>query len=168
MQRGTRPVQVGTIVRGSHQLTGHQPGAQGSPGEDQALGSDAPAAPGFQRRRPQHCRFDQPRPGGSAMTTTNAIQDLTNREYKWGFVTPVEEEKVPKGLNEDIVRLISSKKGEPEFMLEWRFEGGRHLAFLEEGAAEAEGADNKNRPLNSQEDFFFFLPDKKTKPNNHG
>src|SRR5712691_4013655 len=161
MQRGTRPVQVGTIVRGSHQLTGHQPGAQGNPGEDQALGSDAPAAPGFQRRRPQPCRFDQPRPGGSAMTTTNAIQDLTNREYKWGFITPVEEEKVPKGLNEDVVRLISSKKGEPEFMLEWRLKALRYWTSLEKAQAEPKWANIKYGPINYQDIVYYCAPKKK-------
>ncbi|PJF38674.1 MAG: Fe-S cluster assembly protein SufB, partial [Phototrophicales bacterium] len=42
------------------------------------------------------------------------------REYKHGFVTNVVSEKAPKGLNEDIVRFISAKKGEPEWLLEWR------------------------------------------------
>ena len=41
-------------------------------------------------------------------------------KYKYGFVTDIESEKIPKGLNEDVVRLISKKKEEPEWMLEWR------------------------------------------------
>jgi len=63
-------------------------------------------------------------------TNLNAIRDLTEREYKWGFVTSVEEERVPKGLNEDIIRLISAKKDEPEFMLQWRLRAYRHWASL--------------------------------------
>ena len=39
------------------------------------------------------------------MSTINTIQDLTNQEYKWGFVTSVEEDKIPKGLNEDIIAI---------------------------------------------------------------
>lgn len=46
-------------------------------------------------------------------------------EYKYGFVTPVEEDTVPKGLNEDVIRHISIKKGEPEWMLEWRLKAYR-------------------------------------------
>jgi len=49
-----------------------------------------------------------------------AIKDATTGEYKWGFTTDVESDKAPKGLNEDIIRLISSKKNEPEWLLEWR------------------------------------------------
>ena len=46
-------------------------------------------------------------------TNVNSIQNLADREYKWGFVTQVEEERVAKGLNEDIIRVISAKKSEP-------------------------------------------------------
>ena len=53
------------------------------------------------------------------------VETLVNREYKWGFVTDIEADSVPKGLNEDIIRLISAKKGEPEFMLEWRLKAYR-------------------------------------------
>ena len=49
---------------------------------------------------------------------TNAIEALANQEYKYGFVTAIEADAVPRGLNEDIVRLISAKKSEPQFMLE--------------------------------------------------
>ncbi|MBS7273497.1 MAG: Fe-S cluster assembly protein SufB [Bacteroidales bacterium] len=53
------------------------------------------------------------------------IKDLTQQEYKEGFVTEVEQEYVPKGLNEDIIRLISSKKQEPEWLLEFRLDAFR-------------------------------------------
>ena len=53
------------------------------------------------------------------------IKDLTQQEYKEGFVTEVEQEYVPKGLNEDIIRLISSKKQEPEWLLEFRHDAFR-------------------------------------------
>jgi Fe-S cluster assembly protein SufB len=48
------------------------------------------------------------------------LEEVANQEYKYGFVTDVEMETIPKGLNEDVIRLISAKKNEPEFMLEWR------------------------------------------------
>ncbi len=49
-----------------------------------------------------------------------AIKDATTGEYKYGFVTDVESDKAPKGLTEDTIRLISSKKNEPEWLLEFR------------------------------------------------
>ncbi|HWP99974.1 MAG TPA: Fe-S cluster assembly protein SufB [Vicinamibacterales bacterium] len=58
-------------------------------------------------------------------TATTTIEQLANREYKYGFVTEIEEEKAPKGLNEDIIRLISEKKNEPEWLLEWRLKAYR-------------------------------------------
>jgi Fe-S cluster assembly protein SufB len=50
-------------------------------------------------------------------TSTETIEELATREYKYGFVTEVESETIPKGLSEDVVRLISQKKGEPEWLL---------------------------------------------------
>jgi Fe-S cluster assembly protein SufB len=58
-------------------------------------------------------------------TATRTIEELANREYKYGFVTDVEQEIAPKGLNEDVIRLISSKKGEPAWLLEWRLKAYR-------------------------------------------
>src|SRR5216684_1584865 len=51
---------------------------------------------------------------------------LTNREYKYGWVTDIESETIPRGLSEDTVRLISAKKNEPEWMLEFRLKAYRH------------------------------------------
>ena len=51
-------------------------------------------------------------------TNVNAIRDLAERDYKWGFVTDIEHEQVPKGLSEETIRVISAKKQEPEFMLD--------------------------------------------------
>src|SRR6266571_4437571 len=65
-------------------------------------------------------------------TSTTNIEDLATREYKYGFVTQIESDLAPAGLNEDIVRLISSKKNEPEFMLEWRLKAFRHWLTMEE------------------------------------
>ncbi len=60
------------------------------------------------------------------MTQEETIRQLTEGKYKYGFVTEVETDQVPKGLSEDIIRLISQKKGEPEWMLEWRLKAYRH------------------------------------------
>src|SRR5712675_2495200 len=59
-------------------------------------------------------------------TATETIEGLVQQEYKYGFYTDVEADSAPPGLNEDIVRLISRKKNEPEFLLEWRLKAYRH------------------------------------------
>jgi Fe-S cluster assembly protein SufB len=66
------------------------------------------------------------------MSSAKAIQDLATKEYKYGFVTDIEAETVPRGLNEEIIRLISAKKGEPDFMLEWRLKAYRHWLTMKE------------------------------------
>jgi len=68
------------------------------------------------------------------MTTTHSVAELTNREYKAGFVTDIESESVPPGLSEDVIRLISSKKKEPAFLLEWRLRAYRHWLTMREPA----------------------------------
>ncbi|MBK7104306.1 MAG: Fe-S cluster assembly protein SufB [Ignavibacteriae bacterium] len=60
------------------------------------------------------------------------IEEHTNTEYKWGFVTEIEEDEFPKGLNEGIIRLLSQKKNEPEWMTEWRLKAYRHWLTMEE------------------------------------
>ncbi len=60
------------------------------------------------------------------------IEQFANREYKWGFVAEIEAETVPPGLNEEIIRLISAKKGEPDWLLEWRLRAYRHWLTMEE------------------------------------
>jgi len=65
---------------------------------------------------------------------STAIHNLVNQPYKHGFVTDIESEVVPKGLNEDIIRLISSKKEEPEWLLEFRLSAYRHWLTMQEPA----------------------------------
>ncbi|NCQ34880.1 Fe-S cluster assembly protein SufB, partial [bacterium] len=60
------------------------------------------------------------------------LDDLSRREYKWGFVTDIESETVPPGLNEDVIRLISARKSEPDWMLEFRLRAYRHWLTLTE------------------------------------
>ena len=57
---------------------------------------------------------------------------LTSRDYKYGFFTEIETDRIPKGLNEDTIRLISKKKNEPEWMLEWRLKAYRHWLTMKE------------------------------------
>ena len=59
-------------------------------------------------------------------------EDLIRQEYKYGFVTAVETDTVPPGLNEDVIRLISAKKKEPPFMLEWRLDAYRRWKTMQE------------------------------------
>ena len=69
------------------------------------------------------------------MATPKTISRETgvgDSSYKYGFVTDVETEIIPAGLNEDVVRLISEKKNEPEYMLEWRLRAFRHFLTLVE------------------------------------
>src|SRR5687767_7636785 len=63
---------------------------------------------------------------------SSAIESLVGREYRYGFVTDVETDTIPRGLSEDVVRLISSKKNEPAFMLEWRLKAYRRWLTMKE------------------------------------
>src|SRR5438874_1457798 len=96
-------------------------------------------------------------------TNVNAIRDLAERDYKWGFVTDIEHEQVPKGLSEDVIRVISAKKQEPEFMLEWRLKGYRHWASLEKAEAEPKWANVKYPPINYQDIVYYSAPKQKMK-----
>jgi len=64
--------------------------------------------------------------------TATVLEEAAKREYKYGFVTDIESEFAPKGLNEDIVRFISDKKSEPEWLLEWRLVAYRHWLTMRE------------------------------------
>src|SRR5215467_8979983 len=95
------------------------------------------------------------------MSNVNQIEDLTKQEYKWGFVTAVEEDRLPKGLNEEPIRQIVAKKGEPEFMLEWRLKAYRHWASLEQKQAEPKWANVKYPPINYQDISYYAAPKQK-------
>ena len=62
----------------------------------------------------------------------STIEELANKEYKYGFVTDIESDTFEKGLNEDVIRALSKKKNEPEFLLEWRLKAYRHWLTMEE------------------------------------
>ncbi|HEY7364738.1 MAG TPA: Fe-S cluster assembly protein SufB [Methylomirabilota bacterium] len=90
------------------------------------------------------------------------IEALTNREYPYGFVTPIETDSAPPGLNEDIIRLISAKKNEPAFLLEWRLRAFRHWATLERAAAEPRWANVRYEPIDYQKIVYYSAPRPKT------
>ena len=66
------------------------------------------------------------------MASKATIQAIADQEYKYGFVTEIDQDKVAPGLDEDVVRLISAKKGEPDFMLQWRLRAYRHWLTMKE------------------------------------
>ncbi len=65
-------------------------------------------------------------------TPATDIELLASQEYKYGFVTEIESDTIPRGLSEEVIRLISAKKQEPEFMLEWRLKAYRHWLQMRE------------------------------------
>jgi len=65
-------------------------------------------------------------------TEPKYIESLVNRRYEHGFITDIDSDNLPPGLNEDIVRAISKKKNEPKFMLEWRLKAYRHWLTMQE------------------------------------
>jgi Fe-S cluster assembly protein SufB len=91
-------------------------------------------------------------------TSTNAIEALANQEYKYGFVTDIEADTIPRGLNEDVIRMISAKKNEPEFMLEWRLRAYRHWAQLERTEGEPRWANVTFPPVDYQDIIYYSAP----------
>ncbi len=65
-------------------------------------------------------------------TETQKIEELANKEYEFGFVTDIESDTLPKGLNENIIRQLSAKKHEPDWMIEWRLKAYRHWLKMDE------------------------------------
>ncbi|MGZ4876497.1 MAG: Fe-S cluster assembly protein SufB [Candidatus Angelobacter sp.] len=94
-------------------------------------------------------------------STVNQINDLTQQEYKWGFVTSIDEDRLPPGLNEDVVRAIALKKEEPEFMVEWRLKAYRYWATLEQKHAEPTWANVKYPPIDYQALSYYSAPKQK-------
>ncbi|OGQ49641.1 MAG: Fe-S cluster assembly protein SufB [Deltaproteobacteria bacterium RIFCSPLOWO2_02_56_12] len=88
----------------------------------------------------------------------SAVEALANREYKYGFVTKVEEDAIPPGLNEDIIRLISTKKNEPEWMLDWRLKAYRHWEKLAKSEAEPKWANVHYPPIDYQRIIYYSAP----------
>ena len=90
-------------------------------------------------------------------TATQTIEELANQEYKHGFVTDVEADTIPKGLSEDVVRLISAKKEEPEWLLEWRLKAYRLWTTM----TEPHWPNVKYDPIDYQAASYYSAPKKK-------
>ncbi len=90
---------------------------------------------------------------------SSAIESLVGREYQYGFVTDVETDTIGRGLNEDVVRLISSKKNEPAFMLEWRLKAYRRWLTMKE----PHWANLHYEPIDYQNIIYYSAP-KSVKP----
>ncbi|MDX2028204.1 MAG: Fe-S cluster assembly protein SufB [Alphaproteobacteria bacterium] len=91
------------------------------------------------------------------IVTKNLARDLADQKYKYGFVTDIESETAPKGLNEDTVRFISAKKNEPEWLLEWRLKAFRHWLTL----TEPTWAMVHHPPINYQDAYYYAAPKQK-------
>ena len=101
----------------------------------------------------------------STTVTTDASRLVEeNEEYKWGFVTDIDSDVVPPGLNEDVIRLISAKKNEPEFLLEWRLEAFRAWQKMVEENGEPAWAHVDFVPVDYQAISYYAAPKKKEAP----
>src|SRR6184192_3541262 len=94
----------------------------------------------------------------SMSTSTKTLEALATRDYKWGFVSDIEADTLPPGLNEDVIRLISAKKAEPEFMLEWRLRAYRHWSKLARQAGEPKWANVTYPPIDYQKIVYYSAP----------
>jgi Fe-S cluster assembly protein SufB len=93
--------------------------------------------------------------------TAQQVEELAQRAYPYGFVTAVESESMAPGLNEDIIRAISAKKREPQFMLDWRLRAYRHWITLERAAAEPRWANITYPPIDYQQIVYYSAPKQK-------
>jgi len=92
-------------------------------------------------------------------TETEYLESIANKEYKYGFTTDIEAETLPPGLNEDVIRAISAKKEEPEWMLEWRLKAYRHWLKMNE----PNWAKVHYQKIDYQKVSYFSAPKKKPK-----
>ncbi|MFP4529417.1 MAG: Fe-S cluster assembly protein SufB [Candidatus Kapaibacterium sp.] len=90
------------------------------------------------------------------------IEKITKKKYEFGFVSDIEQEFAPKGLNEDIVRFISEKKNEPEFMLRWRLKAFRHWQKMKE----PRWGNLKFPPVKYQDLYYYAAPKQAIRPKN--
>ena len=96
-----------------------------------------------------------------AYTDKQLAEELKNKQYDYGFVTDIEADVIRKGLDEDVVRLISSKKNEPEWLLEWRLKAFRHWKTMKE----PDWAHLKYEKPNFQDIIYYAAPKTKKKLN---
>jgi len=97
-------------------------------------------------------------------TEIDTLEEFVNRDYQWGFVTDIEADSVAPGLNEGVIRLISAKKQEPEFMLEWRLKAYHHWVGLEKAQAEPKWANIHYPPIDYDSIVYYSAPKTKDRP----
>ncbi len=88
----------------------------------------------------------------------NTLEKLTQEEYKYGFVTDIEQDRIPPGLNEDVVRLISEKKNEPSWLLEWRLKALRRFLELLENESDPTWAMVDYPKIDYQDIIYYSAP----------
>ncbi|HRP01795.1 MAG TPA: Fe-S cluster assembly protein SufB [Candidatus Kapabacteria bacterium] len=88
------------------------------------------------------------------------LENLANSEYKWGFFSDIEQEFAPKGLNEDVIRFISNKKNEPEFMLKWRLKAFNFWLKMKDPS----WSKVKFPPIDYQDSYYYAAPVQKNNP----
>ena len=93
----------------------------------------------------------------SKEASTATLEDYTRSDYKYGFTSNIDTELIPKGLNEDIIRLISSKKDEPQWLLDWRLKAFRHWETM----TEPKWPNVKYPPINYQDIIYYAAPKQK-------
>ena len=94
-------------------------------------------------------------------TQTSQIEELANREYQWGWVTDIAADSAPPGLNEEIIRFISAKKNEPDWLLQWRLKAYRHWLTMEEPH---HWAHIHYPPINYQDIIYYSAPKARNGP----
>jgi hypothetical protein len=121
-------------------------------------------AAGNEQAQPQRISYTQTSAKNDMNDELSTIEKAVLTDYKYGFVTDIEVDEAPPGLNEDIIRFISAKKSEPEWMLEWRLKAYRHWTTL--AAEEPKWANIKYPPINFQEIIYYSAPKQKINPKN--
>ncbi len=90
--------------------------------------------------------------------TNRTVEEIAEESYKYGWTTDVEEESAPPGLSEDIVRWISAKKGEPEWLLDWRLRAYRHFVKLLDEEQTPTWANISHPPIDYQGIYYYAAP----------
>jgi len=96
----------------------------------------------------------------ASIETAEQVRAVTEQKYKYGFYTDIESETAPKGLNEDVIRFISAKKNEPEWLLEWRLKAYRHWLTM----TEPHWAKLAYPPIDYQDSYYYAAPKAKAGP----
>ncbi|WP_420404588.1 Fe-S cluster assembly protein SufB [Nisaea sp.] len=97
----------------------------------------------------------------ATVETIEQVEQLGTEKYKYGFVTDIESEMAPKGLSEEVIRFISAKKEEPEWMLEWRLKAYEHFKTMEE----PDWAKVEYAPIDLSDIYYYAAPKVKERPN---